>query len=248
MNKKTNEAVELLVDELNELGLPNMALKLGVLSISKDFLNKSHLDVISELISSEYGDKISKRYNNRLRHAKLIGCPNDIDTCVNSEHREYQPSGITELLASTDFISAGMNVCILGASDSGKTYLAKALGIKACNEYKVEYYHCEQFLADLVNLDSESHDKYNKKIKLLEKLDLLILDDFLLNTIMDEREVKVLFRVLEARTEKCKSTIVCSQREPKSWASMIQNDEVAANAILKRATKHYTVVIKTKQS
>lgn len=34
------------------------------------------------------------------------------------------------------------------------------------------------------------------------------------------------------------------RKERKSnWASMILNDEVSANAILKRATKHYTVVI-----
>ena len=40
------------------------------------------------------------------------------------------------------------------------------------------------------------------------------------------------------------STMICSQREPASWSDMILNDEVSANAILKRATKHYTVVIK----
>ena len=44
----------------------------------------------------------------------------------------------------------------------------------------------------------------------------------MLHTITDEREVKVLF--------------------------MILNDEVSANAITKRATKHYTVVINTKNN
>ena len=72
----------------------------------------------------------------------------------------------------------------------------------------------------------------------------LILDDFLLHTITDEREVKVLFEILEKRCEINLSTIICSQREPASWSSMILNDEVSANAILKRATQHYTVVIK----
>ena len=76
------------------------------------------------------------------------------------------------------------------------------------------------------------------------KLDLLILDDFLLHTITDEREIKVLFELLEKRSELSKSTIVCSQREPKSWKSMILNDEVSSIAIMKRATKQYTVVIK----
>ena len=65
----------------------------------------------------------------------------------------------------------------------------------------------------------------------------------MLNTIMDEREVKVLMEILEKRIEASKSTIVCSQREPGSWKAMIMNDEVSANAIMKRATKHYIVVI-----
>ena len=66
--------------------------------------------------------------------------------------------------------------------------------------------------------------------------------------ITDEREVKVLFMILVKHCEAQKSTIVCSQTEPKSWASMILNDEVSANAITKRATKHYTVVINTKNN
>ena len=53
-----------------------------------------------------------------------------------------------------------------------------------------------------------------------------------------------LFEILEKRSEINLSTIICSQREPASWSSMILNDEVSANAILKRATRHYTVVIK----
>lgn len=76
------------------------------------------------------------------------------------------------------------------------------------------------------------------------RIQMAILDDFLLHTITDEREVKILFEILEKRCEINLSTIICSQREPASWSSMILNDEVSANAILKRATKHYTVVIK----
>ena len=72
---------------------------------------------------------------------------------------------------------------------------------------------------------------------------LLILDDFLLNTITDEREVKILVEILDKRIELSRSTIICSQREPESWKSMIMNDEVSANAIMKRATKHYIVMI-----
>lgn len=99
----------------------------------------------------------------------------------------------------------------------------------------------------IFTLKQTDYQKYQKKVRFLMKLDLLILDDFLLHTVTDEREIKVLFEIMEKRSELCKSTIVCSQREPNSWASMILNDEVSANSILKRATKHYTVVIKPRE-
>lgn len=235
-----------LVDELNDLGLPNMAATLDTLYHSERFLQLDHLSLIAELIGPEYHDKISKRVNNRLRHAKLIGCPQSLDECVDSTTREYLPTGITDVLSSLAFIRDGLNICVLGPSDSGKTYFAKAIGIAACKEHKVEYHHCESFLENLAALKHSNYEKYERKLKLIEKLDLLILDDFLLHTITDEREVKILFVILEKRCEAQKSTVVCSQREPKSWASMILNDEVSANAIMKRATKHYTVVINTK--
>lgn len=50
--------------------------------------------------------------------------------------------------------------------------------------------------------------------------------------------------LLEKRKEINLSTIICSQRETESYGAMILNDEVSASAILKRATRNYTVVIK----
>lgn len=47
--------------------------------------------------------------------------------CVDSDQREYLPTGITEMLSSLDFIERGCNLCILGESDTGKSYLAIAI-------------------------------------------------------------------------------------------------------------------------
>jgi len=92
-------------------------------------------------------------------------------------------------------------------------------------------------------LKRENFEKYKKKMNHYYRLDLLILDDFLLHSLDSEDEVKVLQDLLETRSESNRSVIVCSQRDPSSWTAMIRNDEVAANAIYKRATKHFTVVI-----
>ncbi len=253
----------MLVDELNEMGLPNMAAELDKLYAAPGFLEMDRLTLISELISPEYKDKISKRINNRLRSAKLIGCPAEIGNCTDSQEREYLPSGIPQMLSTLDFIPKGFNICILGASDTGKTYLAKAIGIKACTDYRVGYFECkigeevfsftvelsayenacEELLENLSSQKQLDYGKYSRKLSGLLKQDLLILDDFLLHTIVDEAEIKILFALLEGRSEKKKSTIICSQRAPENWKPMIMNDEISANSILKRATKHYTVMI-----
>lgn len=241
-----NNLLITLEDQLNELGLPNMAAELDRLYTAPGFLEMDHLTLISNLISPEYKDKVSKRLNNRLRAAKLIGCPAELSECKDSKEREYLPSGIPQLLATMDFIARGYNICILGASDTGKTYLAKAIGIKACQDYRVGYYHCEELLESLSSLKQREYIKYERKLAAILKQDLVILDDFLLHTIEDESEIKVLFALLEGRTEKQKSTIICSQRAPENWKPMIMNDEISANSIVKRATKHYTVMINSR--
>lgn len=241
-----NEKVVPLIDALNELGMPMMAATLDGLYRSKNFLEMDHLSLLTAMIEPEYSAHTTKKLNNRLKRAGLISFPGQISDCMDSGEREYFPTGITESLGEMSFIRDGMNICILGPSDSGKSYLAKSLGIEACHDYRVAYHHCESLLEELVNLKGRDYGKYQRKIKFLVKLDLLILDDFLLHTISDEREIKVLHELLEVRSELSKSVIVCSQREPKSWTSMMLNDEVSSNAILKRVTKHYTVVINPK--
>lgn len=233
-----------LLSELNEMGLPGMSGTLDELYRSPTFVELDPLMAIAMLVEPEYQKKVNKRIQSRLREANLKGCPQMLSDCVDSAERIYLPRGITETLAELDFIASGLNVCILGPSDSGKSYLAKAIGVAACHNYKVAYHHCETLLESLVSLKAQDYVKYQKRMKKLCGAALLILDDFLLHTITDEREVKVLFEILEKRMEIHLSTMICSQREPASWSSMILNDEVSANAILKRATKHYTVVIK----
>ena len=98
-----------------------------------------------------------------------------------------------------------------------------------------------------MDLKQSDYPKYERKIRKVLNFHLLIIDDFLLNTVTDERQVKVLLEVLEKRIELSRSTIVCSQREADKWQAMIVYDAVSADAINKRVTKHYTIMIKHKE-
>lgn len=238
-------AFNTLLVELNEIGLPGMSATLDEMYRSPKFLEFDPLTAIANLV---YQKKMNKRILSRLRSAHLRGCLQELSSCVDSGEREYLPRGITGTLSMLDFINSGLNVCILGPSDCGKSYLAKAIGIAACNNFKVEYHHCETLLEAMVAHKATDCSKYQKRMEKICRAALLVLDDFLLHTITDEREVKVLFEILEKRCEINLNTIICSQREAASWSAMILNDEVASNAIMKHATRHYTVVIKPKIS
>lgn len=89
--------------------------------------------------------------------------------------------------------------------------MAKATAIADCNSYKVEYHHCESILEASVALKAQDYAKYQKRLKKICGAALLILDDFLLHTVTDEREVEILFEILEKRCEINLSTIICSQ-------------------------------------
>ena len=245
MNTGTKE-LQSILEELKELKLPYMAAELEALYKQPCFVNTGRLELISTIIHAEYTVTIDNRYSSRLEKAKLKGSDNSLDRCVDSKERQYQPQDIIQTLSSLDFISNGMNLCIFGASDSGKTYLARALGAEACREYRVGYYHCENLASELAAIRKLDYKQYQRKVKSIIKLDLVILDDFLLHPITEDDEVKALYDILEKRNELSKSCIICSQREPKAWPSMLMEDEVSSNSLLKRVTKHYNVMIERK--
>lgn len=247
MKTKADNLVNIIIDELLALGMSKIAEALEVQYQSPDFLTCDRLTLLSKLIEPEYNERMNKRYTSRLKFSHLAGCPEEFGKCINSRDRTYAPDGITERLSHLDFIRNGMNVCVLGASDSGKTYFAKGLGIMACSEFSVEYCESEDLLDKLADLKTANRQKFDKRMKRLCKLDLLILDDFLLHMITDEQEVKILHSILNSRSEAQKSTVVCSQRMPANWKAMIDDDEIAADAIVKRATKHFTVMIESRK-
>lgn len=237
-----------ILDELDALKLQHMAAEVKRQYKMPTFHDTGRLEIISAIIHAEYIVAMASRYESRLKKAKLKGCACSMEECHDSKERKYLPTDILSTLASLDFIRDGMNLGVFGASDSGKTYLAKAIGTEACREFRVAYYHCEELVGELAALRKIDYLKYQKKLRAITNLDLIILDDFLLHPITEDDEAKCLYDVLERRNELSKSCLVCSQREPKAWPAMLMQDEVSSNAMLKRVTKHYSVMIERKVS
>lgn len=131
-------------------------------------------------------------------------------------------------LGTLGFIERHENLIITGASGTGKSYLAQALGYQAClTEHKTLYTNTAKLLGELV-LSKMDGIKALKKIK---RTTLLILDDFGLQA-FDKQTREILMDIIDERYN-AKSTIIASQIPVSAWYDLIGEGTIA-DAILDR--------------
>lgn len=133
-------------------------------------------------------------------------------------------------LSTMDFIEKKENVIITGSTGVGKSYLAHALGYQACISEKKVLYKPATRLFNQLKL-SKVDGTYFKEIKKLQKIDLLILDDFGLQA-FDNFARDTLMDIIDERYGQS-STIISSQLPVSAWYDII-GEATIADAILDR--------------
>ena len=150
----------------------------------------------------------------------------DFSNCDFSDRNK----NIEVLFTDCTFIEKGENLLITGATVVGKSYLASALGHQACLKgYKVRYYNMQKIISWLKM--SKADGRYFKEIDRIERQNLLILDDFGLQSFDNEARM-ILLEIIEDRYDK-KSTIISSQLPVEKWYELIGENTVA-DAIMDR--------------
>jgi len=190
----------------------------------------------------------TSRKNNRLK--RLIRCAGFPISGACIEDIEYRADRkldreqITQL-ATCAYISDKRNIIILGATGAGKTYLSCALGMSACRHFKtVRYIRLPDLLDELSVARGEGI--FKKVMINYKKIDLLILDEWLLSPLTDS-ESRDLLEIVEARHGRC-STIFSSQFGPAGWQVKI-GEGALAEAILDRIIHDsYTILIDGEES
>ena len=139
---------------------------------------------------------------------------------------------LIERLATCEYIAEYRNIFITGATGSGKTYMACALGMEACKQrFKTKYIRLPDLLLDLEIARTENN--YRKVLAKYANPRLLILDEWLLlkPTEMEQHDI---LELLHARRKKS-STIFCSQYHDSGWYDQLGGDDSPlAEAILDR--------------
>lgn len=135
-------------------------------------------------------------------------------------------------LSDGAFIERGDNVLITGATGSGKSFLACALGRSACLlGYRTLYFSMNRFM-DTVS-QTRLDGTYLKWIKAISNHRLLILDDFGLKAIDADARLALL-DILEDRYGNS-SVIITSQLPVEAWYNFI-DEPTLADAIMDRLT------------
>lgn len=146
-----------------------------------------------------------------------------------TQHRNLDKNMFTRL-GTLDFITRKENIIITGASGVGKSYLAQALGHQGCMmEYKTIYSNTARLFKKLKL--SKVDGTYLKELGKLLKADLLILDDFGLQS-FDNHARETLMDIIDDRYNKA-STIISSQIPVSAWYDIIGEGTIA-DAILDR--------------
>ncbi|MBP3040964.1 IS21-like element helper ATPase IstB [Bacillaceae bacterium Marseille-Q3522] len=217
--------------KLHEMKLSGMAEAYTEQASNKEFQKMSFEDRFSLLVDLEYSRRKSNKLQRLIQTATFLNSTACVEDIEYHEDRRLNKELILKL-ASCTYIQDSHNIILKGATGSGKSYLASAFGVSACRQfYKVKYIRLPELLDELSLAKLAADGSYRKCIKKYTKVDLLILDEWLLTDLSAE-EAAIILEITEAR-HKVASTIFCSQIDPSGWHFKLGNETIA-EAILDR--------------
>lgn len=204
---------------------------------------------LSLLVDAEWNCRQNNKLLRCIREARFATPGAVIEDVEYHEDRHLDKAQILRF-ASCTFIEENHHIIFKGASGSGKTFLACALGNAACRRLKsVRYIRLPELLEELAL--AQAAGELKKTIKTYQKYDLLILDEWLIRCLTPQESYSLL-EVIEARCNKG-AMIFCTQYEPGDWYEQLHpnSDErsAIAEAILDRILHNsYEILIDGKVS
>lgn len=187
-------------------------------------------DLIAQLTQAEKLYRENSRMESLLKNAKLrFNAPPK--TIVCSAERNLSKS-TWAMLMEGKYLDEGTSIIITGATGTGKSWLACSLGYQACMMgVKVRYFSMHRLIESI--LIAKTEGSYVKLLNHLEKIPLIILDDFGLQNLNKQTKLALL-QIIEDRYEK-KSIIVTAQLPVSDWHSYL-DDPALADAFCDRLT------------
>ena len=156
----------------------------------------------------------------------------------------FPPSITREELESCAFISKKTNLVCYGPVGTGKTHMAIALGIKACEMgQSVRFYTVTELVLKLA--EARKNGTLERLVSDIRRLDLLILDEWGYVPV-DKEGSQLLFRIISDSYES-KSLVLTTNLEFSKWGGIFTDQQMAA-AMIDRLIHHGHLILFEGQS
>lgn len=221
--------LEQTLTQLRAMRLAVMASALERRAQEPDNAALSNEDFVSLLVQEEYTARQSRKLS------RLVGSANFKPEQACLENVRYEPSrGFQRkdlaVFTSPGWVANAQNVIITGPTGTGKTYLAEAIGLQACqmgfSAKRVRY----KRLFEEIHA-ARGTGLYLKHQESLARIQVLIIDDFVMEPIQ-VMELAELMEVIEDRNQRV-PTIITTQYPTSKWHDMLP-DPTIADAICDR--------------
>ena len=242
MKKLQTKSMVLLKHHLKALRMPTMHAECEKVAARCAKDNVDHLGFLLQLIELELIDRERRSAQRRLKAAKF---PNT--KTLEDFDFEAQPSLNRVLIAELtrcEYIDRREAVILVGNPGSGKTHVATALGIEACERgKKVRFWRVTELLTSL--MEAREERQLMRMKGQLAKLDLLILDE-LGYVPASKLGAELLFDVISTAYERT-SVIVTTNLPFEQWTEVLGSERLTG-AFLDRLTHRCHILEATGES
>jgi DNA replication protein DnaC len=205
--------LEQTLEKMRSMKLHQMAKSLEERMTRPDHQDLSVQEFMGLIIDDEFTHRENARLESRLRGAKFkerAACMENIDYKASRGLKKQTMLDLGQL----KWVEKKQNIALTGPSGVGKSYLAQALGQRACRAgHRVIYVRLPKLLTALIQ--SRADGTYTNLLKRFEKANVLILDDLGISE-LQEKERRDLLEIIEDRYD-VGSTVITSQLAIKDW-------------------------------
>ena len=221
MNQETLDKMR----QMRLLGMYN-AFKISMESFKTESMTTDQF--VAWLVSNEWDDRCNRMIERLIKQASFR-YKASLEEVDYSLERGLERN-LLERLAELSFVKESRDLFITGSSGTGKSYIATALGYRACQKgMKVLYANTARLMGQLKM--AKAKGTILQELKKIERADLLVLDDFGIQP-FDAGGRMNLMDIVEDRYGK-KSTLITSRVPVKDWYDIIGEKTIAA-AVLDR--------------